>query len=1102
MAFGSENGKNSPKRLTSPFKNRNNSEKPTLATMPDSLMTSFAAGEELNTNLFDNCFGVEEDEIFLDIEESEPEVFEERGGKRLRTLHKLSQSFTDITRLSKRTKHRLGKIKTCFGFRKDVPDLAGLTIRKEKEKDVLSELTTVDKSILRYVCSYLAVNEVIALSLSCRVVCESLSKVSLRLDSLSRSFSFPVLTRYFSENNSSHDSSTRLTDWKVSGVCLSSELPSKQFWNYLNVGNLVCVKFRGNWTSIDFNYVSLATKLETMEFGLDIEKIENIENLKYCTKLKSIALQGCETVVSTELFLPKTNTLASVQLRRCYNLVDITSLAMYNSITSLDLSECTNLFDFSSIGSCVTLETLVLKNCRQLRDLDFLKNLDKLKKLCLSGCVELTERTCFSNLKTGDDLEDFTVDGCPPMPLIEALNPEFAFTSATVVFSCYHALKESLNFFSEGFPFLEAYIYRTKHTFKDVDYVFRVNCVLHVLAKVYYRDTNYNEECMRGVCLIVSNILKSVSSYSEDTDEDYEEIGNILELASAVLGLLNNVLRNYTAVVSLINNIFNFDMVEALLNFCKWKPLLELYFDDDDKLEHVENNAASCLLQMALIEETRETFYSQNVLETLLYILYKGSDDSAIEAAGTIWNLAASLKVGRVMGSSNSHDCISALLFTLRNRSNKAKAQAIGALRNLAIVKENANNLMNKLVVPHLVNIINSLIDPEWCCANFRFNTEPPSCFFTEVQVNSEKASQRFELDINHYLQQLITKVRQLDEDQRTVLSKSVATLRLLTSSADFVFSKAEHDPETVLFLFSRLFTATLLTHDNETAPFVNFDDKGEDIITDCASSLLSMSFDSNLRNGLGSSVLIKALVKMISSSKNSDILLPCCGIFWNMALKDEFEMRIVKSGGIQALLPCLQQDDILVANKAAGALKNLFFNKIHKQLALQIKAEVLILNRVKQLKLAMREESASAGHLKCMVLLVGSLKMLVGTCLYSRIEFIKLGIVGVLSDFLSFTQSTDTPYYAEQMELIRFSVDILDYLSALFSVSIQKISEEERAVISEFTFQLKHFEVSKKLLVLTYSTCGSAAKPAKWAQLAQSIINRIPQEYSIETTY
>ncbi|CAH8314770.1 unnamed protein product [Eruca vesicaria subsp. sativa] len=127
--------------------------------------------------------------------------------------------------------------------------------------------------------------------------------------------------------------------------------------------------------------------------GTAIRKLQ-ISIGKNATKLKTLYLTECASLVELPSSISNATNLKSLYLTKCSSLVQLpSSIGNASNLEILDLSFCSRLMELpASIGNATNLEILNLEYCSSLVKLPYsFGNATNLKKLCLRGCSGLVK---------------------------------------------------------------------------------------------------------------------------------------------------------------------------------------------------------------------------------------------------------------------------------------------------------------------------------------------------------------------------------------------------------------------------------------------------------------------------------------------------------------------------------------------------------------------------------------------------------------------------------------------------------------------------------------------------------------------------------------
>ncbi len=218
------------------------------------------------------------------------------------------------------------------------------------------------------------------------------------MDQLVRELFGHAATRTLGELHDLGDLALELRD--VSGVPLSA-------WSERVIERLLgqavarWVELRGRaptWVR-DLSALPRTDTLSTLDLSGCTELVD-VSSLASCAYLQRLDLHGCGAL--SELSpITGLSMLRWLDLRDCRRLTDLRPLSKLTDLRWLDLGGCTALTDITALGCLDDLHALVLSNCQGLRSLAPLSGMRSLRALVLSGCRNLTDLSPLMRLPPG-----------------------------------------------------------------------------------------------------------------------------------------------------------------------------------------------------------------------------------------------------------------------------------------------------------------------------------------------------------------------------------------------------------------------------------------------------------------------------------------------------------------------------------------------------------------------------------------------------------------------------------------------------------------------------------------------------------------------------
>ena len=990
--------------------------------------------------------------------------------------------------------------------------------------DLLTSLAKLESDVLHHVAEYLPVVGVVRLTMVSRTLSIAMQDCPLRLDQLNKSLSSPMLSVYFagsSRHAVNHAKQTlpesrkqvnevKLTKWKIIGIKLNSEFLSLHFWSYLDLSRLVTLQLTGKWPALDFSFLALAPNLQNLDCGTSANRVTNLDALRNCHRLKRLYLPSCEELEDTTACIPKTTHLTEVCIRRSFNLTNISSMYYCTNLKYLDLSLCWSLKDLSHLRRCVQLENLIINDCTGVQSIDFITSFQKLVSFNAKGCVSIEDFRCLLSCRS---LKTVSLMLCNSRVLAKLLDPMFIAESLGL-FSNPVAVDMNLTLLlklllketkvtlspypvTSHSPALPIYIsYLTDLSKLDLDvgkrllqnneFTTAVCTVLELLTKLatnpFDVDLIDSEVVNEGVIPTLWAVFNFVTStLVDDYDEDVRSLTqlslrlgqeNQARIYTSLSGLISQLCSNRFAVIELVENRIvamllllvgvRLNSLE-LLDMEKCSQDLEVGLNNvpfKNSLAEMEENASSALLLIALVQECRSTVFNDKLLSALIRILHHGTNNASIEAAGAIWNLAASLDIGRIIVQQTEQQCLSALLHTLTHRPLKAKTQAVGALRNLAILNENKPVLLQHQVIEHLVREVNALIDPSFKKRKTQCNTNSLQSKSFEG-INSPAATDAVHKDD---LLAISTRIWKLHDEQRILLRKAIATLRILAAyndDANSNLAQRQCAQFGALDLFVKVLSLKTLNPNTKLQrraatverTFEMFENPVQ-IFEDCAGGLLALSFVEQHREMIASDQGLDTLIHIVKTAESETLSISCCGCLWNLALSDELEMKIFRHGAIPALVSKIQHPNRQVVSKAVGALKNLSYQPEHKEAVFACKGDEILLQKLVEIQNQTEtiQQLLSSPQVKLVIHILGAIKLLTLGSLEGKFALIQKGVILQVVNFATLNLLTSNRDNSQEVyDLVRYAVGIILNISEVLLVPRQSLVKAEAALCELF---------------------------------------------------
>lgn len=797
------------------------------------------------------------------------------------------------------------QVENCFPSHERRPALHGLKdafLQNQKPNlGPIQILSLSEPGILRKIARFLPVPETVHLTLVCPAFLHALQNFPLRLDRLSHVFDLHELADSVVgiplANSHSHTfmdadyeyahpddeemtpvceegneecaqmESTerislgkRLVHWDISGVRIrfTSEQDKQQVWDVLGANNLRRLILTGDVQCIDATDMIHHKQLECFDAGVSCHQLENSHVLQSLSKLSHVYLRSTQNLLSVD-FLPTSNRLEELSLYMCKNLQNIDALSACANLTVLDLGGCHQLRDITALIDCTSLEKLSIADCARVTDIASLACHERLFHLDISGCFRVQD---LQPLKTLHALLKLKLKRCDVYATETLLSSE----NLTI------ALEAKANLLTyrigEVDEILPQLLDRLRSLFVEtlsVEAVYQrrvVEDVLIVLSAFAFREGLRSSTALAqsGAIAVLLRIAGETCTSASARRLAYEVIARISQTRESV----SEVARHGTGHV-VVNEL------------CR---TLSLYHSRDPTQLDIVQYCASTILFLAAVEGQRERLVQETpqVIPCLVRLVEIGTPETVAEAAGALWNLAASLDIGSIIAITPG--AVVALAGVLKTGTITAKLQASGALRNLAILDSNKDILSTSDVLDPLVSILKVR-----ALANAAL-IRNPSLVRTMVEFN---------------------------EDETMLVVKAAATIRILSTK------ESVQSGLTSLGAVASL--VSLLT------------DRDAVLRRQVCGALLALSFHDGIRSLMVAAGAIDHLVRIIDASHNDSMIISAVGCLWNLAMHDGGE-RIISGNhlAIPALIRCLDSDNVEIVCRVAGTLRTLACQETQKK--------------------------------------------------------------------------------------------------------------------------------------------------------------------------
>ena len=306
---------------------------------------------------------------------------------------------------------------------------------------------------------------------------------------------------------------------------------------------------------------------------------------------------------------------------------------------------------------------------------------------------------------------------------------------------------------------------------------------------------------------------------------------------------------------------------------------------------------------------------------------------------------------------------VEALVALLAGGSNGAAVEAAGALWNLGATLEIGRLIVECGAVPVLIEALRDRpIAAKVQAAGALRN----------LAILSENKNRLSEGGIVEVLIDLIapSKLDVDNEEHLGLLIKVVATLRILSS-----------DPAIQL-------KAAALCAVPPLCKLLNA--SNEPLRRQASGALLALSFHEANRAAIADAKPIPTLIRLVAHERSDAVVMSAAGCLWNLAMNDDLERKIVACNAIPPLISRLTSQNIEVVCKAAGALKNLSYQRNHKEIVSSSGGIVKLVELMKK------------GHPRVLPYAVGALRLVASGRPETRRRIVEAGAIKHLVELLS----------------------------------------------------------------------------------------------------
>jgi len=555
--------------------------------------------------------------------------------------------------------------------------------------ETLESLACQIPVLMHNVAEFLSVKDIVSLISCSRTLLSSLQGCSLRLDRMKHVFCIEELENilcngeFMRSNNDGDDEmfevgEEKVMRWTVTGVRFQPCEDMSRFWNLVDGKFLRKLILAGNVDCFDTSALRNCYDLVSFDAGVQCTKLQHHAHLNLLGSLTHLYLRNTLNITSAS-FIPNTSHLKELSLYMCKKLESIEALSFCANLQVLDLGGCKNLLTVEPLGHCTSLERLSVADCKEILTVDVFRNLQKLNHLDVSGCYKVKDLMVLVELPK---LQKLKLKRCAAEPMLRLLEAPSDLLSFEATSNLLRYRLDDLDLLVVNFvqSLSEDNVAAERPVF--------VENVLSIFSAFAYREGLRSSTALvdRGTVPVLLHIIQNARTPEAIRKLCFEVLARMSQTKEAVQEISRH--KTTRCVVDTISAVVNQDTlmshhVRDMMQYC-----------------------ASTLLFIAAVEEERDRMLQEtpNLLHYLVKLLQIGIQETIAEAAGAIWNLAASLDIGKVIAS--TPDAVSSLAHILRTGSVASKIQAAGALRNLSILDENKLILSENGVLEPIVQLI------------------------------------------------------------------------------------------------------------------------------------------------------------------------------------------------------------------------------------------------------------------------------------------------------------------------------------------------------------------------------------------------------------
>ncbi|GBG27885.1 Ryanodine receptor 1 [Hondaea fermentalgiana] len=656
--------------------------------------------------------------------------------------------------------------------------------------------------------------------------------------------------------------SRRMTNWTITGLRVrpgdreEEKEDELNLWDLLDNSKLVRLIMTGDVDAIDANRMANCHRLECFDAGVSCGHLENAQVLRSLPRLSHLYVRNTRNLVSAN-FVPAGNSLAELSLYMCRNLEDISALRACPNLTVLDLGGCHLVRNVDALAACTSLEKLSIADCARVPSIDPLRDHPRLFHLDISGCALAQDLSALDTLPALAKLKLKRCDVVATEPLLGSTNPVIALEAKNNIRNYKLAsvdtiLPQLIRRIDSAQPPLCASVQRA------------IEDTLDILSAYAFHEGLHS-----STTLATSGIVPILLGLIANPD------ATPISMRRLVFQVVARVSQTREAVPDMSRHGAGAAAARELHRaLCKPRTYSS---QDLDIMQY----CASIVLFIAAVQGERERLVqgSPHLIACLVRLVQIGPPETVAEAAGALWNLAASLEIGSVIAATPG--AIAALAAVLQTGTITAKLQASGALRNLAILDTNKDILANNGVLEPLINIVRARV-----VANATVAREPS----------------------------LMHSLSAFSEDETMLVIKATATLRILATR------------ECVQLRAGALGAVAVLVG--------LLSDREAMLRRQTCGALLALSFNASNRAALLSANAVPYFIRIVDASSNESMVISAAGCLWNLAMHADIDNAIFRDpSAIPALVRRLDSTNPEVVCRVAGAMRSLAFLEFHKEL-------------------------------------------------------------------------------------------------------------------------------------------------------------------------